>query len=68
MKRVRALLAIHENYRWRGVWTVLKSPVPEYVRLNFDPERRYCKTWQLLLRCPDAVIGWQMGLAEGTAV
>ena len=71
MKRLRAVLAIKENYRWKGVWAVLRAPVPEYVRHNYRhdyPLTPGMKTWQLVLTAPDAVVGWQTGVAEGVFV
>lgn len=66
-----AVQAIHENYRWRGVWKVLRAPIPEYVRINYltnPPKWEGKRTWRLLMVDPDAILGWQMGLAEGVFI
>jgi hypothetical protein len=70
VKRIRAIKAIKQNYRWRGVWVVLRAPVPEYVRLNFVdfPLSPGARTWLIVILFPDVVIGWQGALAEGVFV
>lgn len=75
MIRVRALLAIRENYTWQGVRVVLKARVPLYVALNYTkrglsrkPGEYTVRTWWLLLVDPKAVLAWQGGLAEGVFI
>ena len=81
MKRLRALKAIRMNYTWHGTLKVLLSPIPEYVLLNggFPFGKMLDKAppivsdhnwrvWELVVLDPQAVIYWQMALAEGIVV